>query len=336
MKKNFKLFSVLLVLLLILTGCDKKEIQNETDNGKDPIKEEKVDWIADKDSTSRPFAVMINNHPTARPLQSGLQDAYLVYEMLVEGGITRMMALFKDQTTSRIGSVRSARHTYLDYVLENDAYYCHFGWSNIAQEQIPKLGVNNINGLTSGGYWRDKNLNVATEHTVFASIEKLQSEVKNKNYRTETNKELLLNYSKDEIDLSGITDAVAAANVAIKFSGSNTTSFEYDDINKVYKRSVNGKANIDYVTEKQFTTKNLIVTKIRNYTVDSYGHQELDNIGEGTGYYITNGYAAPIKWYKKSRSDQTVYKYLDGTEITVNNGNTFIEIAPLSDSITIK
>src|SRR5574344_1440904 len=110
MKKNFKLFSVLLVLLLILTGCDKKEIQNETDNGKDPIKEAKVDWIADKDSTSRPFAVMINNHPTARPLQSGLQDAYLVYEMLVEGGITRMMALFKDQTTSRIGSVRSARH----------------------------------------------------------------------------------------------------------------------------------------------------------------------------------------------------------------------------------
>lgn len=338
MKKSLKVFSLLLVSLLILTGCGKKkEEPTKPQEPETPIQqEETIDWIVDKNSTSRPYAVMINNHSKARPLQSGLQDAYIVYEMLVEGGITRMMALFKDANTTRIGSVRSARHTYLDYVLENDAYYCHFGWSNIAQEQIPKLGVNNINGLTSGGYWRDKTLNVPTEHTVFTSLEKLAVEVKNKNYRTKTNKDLLLNYSEDELDLSSKDGAVKADNVAIKFSSSNKTSFEYDTVNKVYKRSVNGKANTDYVTKKQFTTKNLIITKIKNFTVDSAGHQELKNIGEGTGYYVTNGYSVPIKWSKKSRSEQTVYTYLDGTEIVVNNGNTFIEIAPLSDSVTIK
>ena len=82
---------------------------------------------------------MINNLNEARPYQSGLQDAYIVYEMIVEGGITRMMALFKDQNTSRIGPVRSSRHYYLDYALENDAIYVHFGWSPQAQTDISRL-----------------------------------------------------------------------------------------------------------------------------------------------------------------------------------------------------
>lgn len=67
---------------------------------------------------------MINNISVARPLQSGLQDAYLMYEIIVEGGITRYMALFMDQNTTRIGSIRSARHYFLDYALENDANLC--------------------------------------------------------------------------------------------------------------------------------------------------------------------------------------------------------------------
>lgn len=55
---------------------------------------------------------MINNISVARPLQSGLQDAYLMYEIIVEGGISRYLALFIDQSTERIGSIRSARHYF--------------------------------------------------------------------------------------------------------------------------------------------------------------------------------------------------------------------------------
>ena len=83
--------------------------------------------IVDEDSISRPYAVMINNHSKARANHAGLQDAYIVYEAIVEGGLTRMMAIFKDKDTARIGSVRSSRHYFLDYALENDAIYVHFG-----------------------------------------------------------------------------------------------------------------------------------------------------------------------------------------------------------------
>ena len=95
---------------------------------------------------------------------AGLQDAYLTYEIIVEGGLTRIMAIFKDQDTELIGPVRSARHYFLDYALENDAIYGHYGWSEFAKNDIDLLGVNNLNGITNAQstYWRDRS--VAAPH----------------------------------------------------------------------------------------------------------------------------------------------------------------------------
>ena len=91
--------------------------------------------IVDEDSKTRPYAVMINNNHAAWP-QCGVQDAYLVYEIIAEGGITRMMALYKDQDTAKIGSIRSARHYFIDYVEENDAIFVHWGGSPQAYSRI--------------------------------------------------------------------------------------------------------------------------------------------------------------------------------------------------------
>ena len=78
--------------------------------------------------------------------------------------------------------------------------------------------------------------------------------------------------------------------------------------------------------------------KVNNYTIsgDTKGRQTLDNIGSGEGWYISNGYAVPITWEKSSRSSKTIYKYLDGTEIKVNDGNTFIQIQPSGMNLTIE
>ena len=58
--------------------------------------------------------------------------------------------------------------------------------------------------------------------------------------------------------------------------------------------------------------------------------------GTGKGYYISEGKAIPITWEKKSHSEQTVYKYENGEELKVNDGNTFIQIYPTTGSISIK
>ena len=332
--------SIILVIgvaLLLLLGSKKDSTLPKITkkNSETPTIESNLK-IVDLNSKTRPYAVMINNLGVARPLQSGLQDAMIIYEMIVEGGLTRYMAVFQDQNTERIGSIRSARHYFLDYALENDAIYVHHGNSPQAAADFKTLNIDRISVDASKTGWRDKSLNVSTEHTLFTSIAKLNNGLGNK--RKTRNKDFLLNYSETPIDLSTKEGAIKANNIEITYSGSVKTSYEYDESAQNYKRSVNGKAHTDYVTKKQYTFKNIITYQVSNTSLnDGSGkdRQTLDNIGSGEGYYITNGYAVPITWSKSSRSSQTVYKYKDGTEIDVNDGNTFIQIQPKGKNLII-
>jgi len=333
-----------IVLLTVAHFSKIKESENSVKKEKkvekkvekeDPVPETPKLKIVDENTTSRPFAIMINNVSQARHLQSGLQDAYIIYEMIVEGGITRYMALFLDQNTERIGSIRSSRHYYLDYALENDAIYVHHGQSPQAQRDFGTLGVTRIVVDNSTTGWRDKTLNVSSEHTLFTSIAKLKKGIGSK--RTVRNNDLLLKYSIDSLDLASIPDSQEANKVSINYSNIVTSSYEYDANEKVYKRFVNGKEHKDYVTKKQYTFKNIITYQVSNYTIagDDKGRQTLNNVGSGTGYYISEGYAVPIKWSKSSRKAQTKYTLLDGTDLVVNDGNTFIQIQPKGKNLSI-
>lgn len=344
--KGKKLFVILGTIIVVLVGIvvflilnDKdKEIPKKEEKIEEPVIVEKKLQIVDEDSTSRNYAVMINNHSQARINHAGLQDAYIVYEAIVEGGITRMMAIFKDKTTARIGSVRSARHYFLDYALENDAIYVHFGWSPQAQKDVRNLGINNMNGLYDNIFWRDYSLGVAQEHTAFTKMESIKNYAVKKGYRTTSDKKLLLNYNVDEVNMNSREGAIPANQIDITYSGYITTSYTYDVENKVYLRSINGTPHMtsdENKVKQQVKTKNIIIADINNYTIDNYGRQTLENIGSGDGYYITNGYAVPIKWYKSSRDSQTIYRYLDGTEIEVNDGNTYIQLRPINQTLNI-
>lgn len=339
--KKFKLLTICLTLCLLLVGCgskDKKKDEPKKENGKtDVVEQQQVNQditIVDVNSKTRPIAVMINNIADVWDYQAGVQDAYLVYEIVVEGGYTRLMALYKDQATARIGSIRSSRPYYLDYAMENDAIYVHFGGSDLALSEIPQLGINNVNGMVYGnGFWRDNSLGLATEHTVFNSMAKINEAIEHYGYSKTTDKGLLLNYVKNE-DLSKKDGAMTANNVKVVFSASRNTSFVYDSTTGLYKRFQNDYAHNDLVTKEQYTVKNIITYQVENYSYDGY-RQKLNNIGSGKGYYITNGYAVPITWEKSSRSAKTVYKYLDGTEVLLSDGNTHIEIQPVNQALTI-
>ncbi len=292
--------------------------------------------IIDEDSNSRPIAVMINNIAVARP-HSGLADAFLNYEIIVEGGITRIMSVFKDKDTARIGSIRSARHYFLDYALENDAIYVHFGHSPKALTDIKTLGVDNLNGIYSSKlYWRDKTLKKASEHTAFTSMEKIRSVASSKKYRMTSNERTLLNYTTKKVKLENVQNSIKADIVEIEYSNYTTTKYIYDKDTGLYKRFTKGTAHTDYITKEQYTAKNIITYQIKNSSLNGSKRQTLDNIGSGKGYYITNGYAVPIIWEKSSRKDKTIYKYENGNEIDVSDGVTWIQIQPKGKKLKIE
>ena len=345
LSKKAKIIIVVVLLLIIgvlgfilLTG--KEEPVKKVPKKLKITKEEEQIKIVDLSSTSRPIAVMINNNKAVWGYQAGLQDAYITYEMIVEGGITRMMAVFKDKDTARIASVRSSRHYYLDYVLENDAIYAHIGWSPRAQSDISSLNIPAINANNSSAFTWDNSLRVAREHRAYTSIARIKEAAEKKGYRTTSDKKLLLTYQAKPLDLASYEGAIPANIVRIPYSKTHLTSYSYDAENKVYKRYQNNTEHKDFVTGLQYTAKNIITYKVHNYTLnDGYagGRQDLNNIGTGEGYYISEGYAIPITWEKTSRSAQTVYKVkATGKELVVNDGNTFIQIEPDNQTLTIE
>ena len=389
--KGIVILVVILVILIIGSGgfliykilTENNQIQNnpnntfatnETEpNDDELVVEQKEPEIFKGDE--RPIAVMIDNHTGAWP-QANLNKAYLVYEIIVEGGETRLMALFKNQDLEEIGPVRSSRHYFLDYALENDAIYVHHGWSPQAQRDIQSLGIDYINGIQESAkdFWRVKGKSLP--HNLFTSTESILKIAERKGYKTTSSKKSVLNYIAGDVELNvkygsaenqteAVTEntteqvteqtidnstettqttnskekAIKALSITIPHSSLQKVKYLYNEETKTYTRYARGKIQTDYVTGDDITTKNIIITKCDNYTLndsENKGRQGLDNIGTFDGYYITNGYAIPIQCTKVARASQTIYKDLDGNTIEVSDGNTFIQICPKDAEIIIE
>ncbi|WP_027437172.1 DUF3048 domain-containing protein [Lachnospira multipara] len=341
-----RLFSIMLICLfstsaiLTLGACSKKktsmaeytsgEVAAESEETTQP-KIDKVD-IVNTDSKSRPFAISINNVYPATTVQRGLNSAYLIYEIPVEGGQTRLLSFFKDVTDDiQVGTVRSARHNMLDYCFESDAIFVHFGGSDWAISQIDSTGISDINGMYDSPFWRENPRNLATEHTAYTSTAKLLDYAKDsKGFEMESDNAsdtLVFKYNPSDVDLSSKADVTSANTVSVTLGGAQTTTFTYDAESKMYLRANNGTDAVDYGTGEQFSAKNVIVQNISyGYMPDNYC-LDIDTIGSGTGLYITNGYAVPINWSKADRHSKTVYTYAQtGEEIELSDGRTYVEL----------
>ena len=137
------LILTLAALAVLLSGCSidppEPNRKDETSNTVSVKEPEEIlnpltgapDIVSGKEN-NRPVAIMINNISVAQPVQTGVNNADIVYETEVEGGITRLMAVYQDiASVGQIGPVRSARYPYVDLALGNDAIYVHCGQDNL-------------------------------------------------------------------------------------------------------------------------------------------------------------------------------------------------------------
>ncbi len=335
-----KVISALLALMMIFSfsACKKNEeakkgTHTRTSESKEP--EEKADDFYTKitKSDSRPIAVMIDNNNAARP-QTGLENAYLIYEITVEGASTRLMALFLDEDLTKVGPVRSSRHYFLDYAMENDAIYTHCGYSPQAASDIKSFGVNNINELQHNNgknFFRDKSRKAP--HNLYASLPELKKYAEDKGYSLKTSSSRVFSYNKVDTELKSEKSAV---DVKIPYSSSYTVSYKYNADKKVYERYINSNPHINANTGAAMTAKNIIVYAVKNYSIDNKDRQNLEDVGSGNGFYISDGKCVQIEWSKNSRREKTVYKTEDGKTLEINPGNTFVQIIPLSANLTIE
>lgn len=285
-------------------------------------------WVDKKIGNRRPIAIMINNIKAALP-QSGISNAGIVYEVLVEGGITRLLGIFEQyDDLSKIGPVRSARHYYVQVANEYDAVYTHYGQTKYAVSEMNSCGIDTLSGLSSLGekvFYRDPNRKAP--HNAYTSGDKLVYGINQKKYikKYSDKFEGHFQFLNKGVNLKG---GKKASKITLPYSSYTSPYFVYKKDTKTYARYQFGAPQVDDQNQKHLTYRNIIVQFVKEWNIDKNGYQTMELVGSGKGYYISNGSYIPITWNKKSASDITRYYHSNGKEISLNPGKTWVSIFP--------
>ena len=242
--------------------------------------------LAEDRQNKRPVAIMINNLSIAQKVQTGVGKADLVFETEVEGGITRLLAVFSDPSVAdTIGTIRSARVVYADIANGLGAFYVHHGIDyTYCDPHIKANGI--IRGEIGSPYAYRQSNGLASEHTLYTTGENLLQFLKDRKYDNDVTVKSFANFAN-------ANTSVALANqngnfVRVAFSSSYKTDFIYNETTKKYTRAKDKTPLKDYSTGETEEFKNVFVLKTSmSYYSDNY-HRKVDLTG-GSGYYFSNG-----------------------------------------------
>lgn len=342
MIKKFNFIFVILLLLLLMTSCNNKldNIPEEpcANIQEKPIEEEpiiEIEVIQKPEGEPSPLsgiyakeeilknrimAISFDNHPKAR-WQAGLKDAEIVFEFPVEGPYTRYLGLYIINEPKSLGPIRSARPYLVTMAYEFDAVFVHVGGSEQAKQDVRSLKMAELDGLTSSSkvFWRESSKKAP--NNMYSSMKVLRQAQKDKGLREEGDYEGFL-FDFDNRDRTGDS----ANSVSIIYNKENKTYYEYDSNLDCYNRFKDGRNHIDEIDGSQITAKNIIIQKANMKVLDKEGRLAINLETNGQGLFITKGVVNEIKWVKENRRAKTKYLDLNGDEIILNPGITWIQI----------
>ncbi|MCR5581931.1 MAG: DUF3048 domain-containing protein [Pseudobutyrivibrio sp.] len=286
------------------------------------------DWVDKEYGRQRPVAVMIENTKACLP-QYGIGNAGVIYECVVEGGITRMMAIFDDYSgLDQIGNIRSSRPYYVYFASEYDAIYMHAGGNPAAFELIDdKNLVDNLNCLQLEGKKGSATAfrTGSGEHTLYTNSDGIDKGIEKMGYDTAlpSDYEPHFKFAAKGNDLANGEDCQAIQ----LYYYTNKPYWIYNEEDGLYYRYEFNQAQKDAATGEQLTAKNIIIEDVEWWTYE--GSQYLGYLlsyNTGTGKYISNGKMIDIVWSKDEDTDITHYYDLEsGEEIELNVGTTWIQ-----------
>lgn len=291
--------------------------------------------VATADSNEWPVCVMVDNaaFDGVRP-QSGLSRALVVYEVIVEGGITRFLAVYGGEFVAKIGPVRSARDTYIEFVSELDCLYGYAGGSFTALQTTQKLNLRTLNALSADGayYWRDHNL--FAPHNLFTSSDQLILALKDK--QVDSQIPTFSSWSFRDQPEALTAESERASEVEINFS---TPSYQvrwvYDPDQGVYQRYNGGQLQIDTETQETLTAHNVVVQFVPpGQYIEGKGRINFAVTGEGQVLIFRYGEVVKGTWKKDNRIARTEFFDAQGQTVELNRGNIWVEIVPTDRSVT--
>ncbi|MDO4268284.1 MAG: DUF3048 domain-containing protein [Eubacteriales bacterium] len=278
----------------------------------------------------RPLAVMMSNDKEAQP-QYGINRAGVVYEVPVESGMNRFMAVMEDfDGLERIGSVRSCRTYYIYFAREFDAVYAHFGQSTFARPYLKYIdNINGIEGVGGTAFYRSGDRK--RPHNAYTSFAGINRAMERLGYT----------WSYDESYQGHFRFVAPGASVRLNGADAreawkvtpgyvyNRPWFEYcEDDGLYYRYQYGGPHNGD---EGQIAVRNIIIQYCSSGYYATTAYRNLNVHEPSWGYFITGGQAEDITWEKDGELGVTHYYDASGREIVLNPGKTWICVVPVND-----
>ena len=284
--------------------------------------------------TKRPVAIMINNAKPSIP-QVGISQADVIYECLAEYGITRLLIVSTNyEELGVIGSIRSSRPYYIDLAMNHNAIYIHAGGSTQAYVELKSRKINNIDGVNKAApnmFYRDKDrlATMASEHTLVTTGPKISDGIAYFKYSTVNDPKMENTFSFIGYEENPYTPADGEAlHVIIPYNASHFPQYIYDTETGLYARyQFKGDKHIDGTTGEQLKFNNILIIACPHYdSNDEKGHIDINTVGKGDGYYISNGGYRKITWSKTSKNAPMVFFTEDGDELPMNVGKTMVNV----------
>ena len=294
----------------------------------------------------RVVAVKVDNHWNARP-QSGIEFADAVYELLVEGGLTRFIALFHHSDTELIGPIRSGRPTDPTLVKYLGAPLQISGAQPWVSSLIAGYGVELLgdNGTTT---FRIRTR--SAPHNLYGSTVAMREVSDQRGYPDEPPPEPIFDFGDPTPGAAGAEEVILdwsdRPEVRWEWTGTEYVRFNGDTPHNYLALPSEDDEETDTtettepeVLEHQIATDTLVVLTATKYWASSSSGAgsavpALDTVGSGTAYVFYGGKVAEGTWERTSADERFELKQGDGTPLVVPAGRIWISIFPNNQTVS--
>ncbi|WP_435299333.1 DUF3048 domain-containing protein [Timonella sp. A28] len=294
---------------------------------------EPVVWpLTGKESDSvknRPaVAVKVENTAAARP-QSGLEDADVVWETIVEFEVSRFIAVYHSKYPKEIGPIRSVRPMDVRVVSPLGGAFIYSG----GQTGILKLVAKDKNieafdeNSAASALWRSRYR--AAPHNLYGDVSGFAKLVSKKNADSP---EEQFTFADKLSNATAVEDGKKASTVSLRMSTSSSPKWTWDSKTKKWLRS-EGTFKAVAASGKRLSATNVVVVRARHFDsgFDAQNRApvpDYDLTGTGTGVVATGGKTLEVKWTKKDNSSPLTLHDEDGNPVDLAPGNTWVELLP--------
>lgn len=277
-------------------------------------------------SLSRPsLSAKIDNHPSARP-QVGLGLADIVFEELVEGGLTRYVAVWHSELPPEIGPVRSVRPMDPEIVSPFGGVFAYSGGQVRFIQMMQQAPVYNaIHGQpdTEETFYRTS-AKVAPHNVLVKAPDLIGQHL-----------DLVapgqqFSYASDPASSTAVAAGNEVKKINPRFSGFSSPTWEWDEAEQAFVRFQTNGAADSASSGEQLTADNILVLQVSIEVVEDIPTTRL--VSQGSGWIATGGFVEEILWAKTAPESKILLTTTSGDSVLLGVGNTWIELIPNESS----